>query len=142
MFRLLAAITGDPKWAGLTDRCWHTVTHSGLPQRIRPGFWDNNGACCGTAGVLAFACDRMAEGHDAQGFAGLLVDDLADRAIVDRTGARWSNHEHRKTPSDLPPRTGWAMGNAGILRELIRHTRITRDLPDCAVQWPGHPPIR
>ena len=58
-FRLLAQVTGDPAWRDLADRCWHTVLHSGLPNRLRPGFWDNSGRCCGTAGVLALACDRM-----------------------------------------------------------------------------------
>ncbi len=31
---------------------------------MRPGFWDNNGRCCGTAGVLALACDRIVERGD------------------------------------------------------------------------------
>jgi hypothetical protein len=38
--------------------------------------------------------------------------------------ARWSNFEHRITPSELEPTTGWAMGNAGIIRELLRFIRI------------------
>lgn len=70
---------------------------SGLPRRIRPGFWDNNGRCCGTAGVLALACDRIAERGDDFGFADVLAGDLAARATVDDTGVRWSNHEHRAT---------------------------------------------
>ena len=48
-------------WTALADRCWNTVKKSGLPNRIRPGFWDNNARCCGTAGVLALACDRIVE---------------------------------------------------------------------------------
>jgi hypothetical protein len=51
-------VTGDPVWSGLAGQCWHTVSCSGLPQRLQPGFWDNTGRCCGTAGVLALACDR------------------------------------------------------------------------------------
>jgi hypothetical protein len=143
VFRLLGALTGDPVWPDLVDRCWHTVVHSGVPERLRPGFWDNNGRCCGTAGVLALACDRLAEGRDALDFASVLVDDLAARAVVDGHGARWSNEEHRETPSVLAPRTGWAMGNAGIVRELLRFARITssRD-PAYAVTWPDQPPAR
>lgn len=141
-FRLLGAVTGDPAWRGLADRCWHSVTHSGLPRRVRPGFWDNSGHCCGTAGVLALACDRHAEDRDDLDFASLLVDDLASRATVDNQGVRWSNHEHRVTPSTLEPRTGWAMGNAGIVRELIRFQRATEDRdPSYAVAWPDHPPV-
>jgi len=61
VFRLLGAVTVDAAWAALVGRCWYTVTSCGLPRRIRPGFWDNNGRCCGTAGVLAVACDRHVE---------------------------------------------------------------------------------
>ncbi len=141
VFRLLAQVTGDPGWSVLADRCWYTVSHSGLPRRLRPGFWDNNGRCCGTAGVLALACDQHVEQADDLDFAEVLVGDLASRATVDVAGACWRNHEHRADPPALPPRTGWAMGNAGIARELLRYDRI-RDgrNPDYTIRWPDQPP--
>ena len=125
----------------LADRCWHIVTHSGLPARLRPGFWDNTGRCCGTAGVLALACDRHVEQADEPTFADILTTDLDNRATIDARGARWSNYEHRVTPEHADPRTGWAMGNAGIIRELLRYARIhdSQD-PGCAITWPNHPP--
>ena len=134
-----AGAVGDG-WRALVDRCWHTVTTSGLPERLRPGFWDNSGRCCGTAGVLALACDRAVEDGDGLEFADLLVADLGQRATLDASGARWSNVEHRASPPELEPRPGWAMGNAGLVRELLRHARITagRD-PSYAIQWPDHP---
>ncbi|WP_328935288.1 MULTISPECIES: lanthionine synthetase LanC family protein [unclassified Streptomyces] len=149
VFRLLRDLTADPAWSALTDRCWHTVTHSGLPERLRPGFWDNNGRCCGTAGVLALAGDRFAERREqgerqeSYDFAGVLVADLVARAIRDGDGARWSNVEHRATPSDLEPCTGWAMGNAGIVRELLRFVRLSRG-GDAryAFAWPDQPQVR
>ncbi|ADD39936.1 lanthionine synthetase LanC family protein [Stackebrandtia nassauensis] len=124
VFRLLRDLTGDPQWTALADRCWHTITHSGLPRRTRPGFWDNNGRCCGTASVLALANDRLVERDDDPAFAQVLVDDLAQRATVTDTGVCWSNVEHSADPSELEPQTGWAMGNAGIVRELLRYSRI------------------
>ncbi len=140
VFRLLGAGGGDPAWTALADRCWHTVTTCGLPRRLRPGLWDNSGRCCGTAGVLALACDRLVEGRDGSAFAGTLVADLAVRATVDAAGARWSNVEHRATPSELEPRQGWAMGNAGIVRELMRFARLgTGRDPGYAVRMPDHP---
>jgi hypothetical protein len=139
-FRLLARLTGDPIWTDFGDRCWTEITRSGLPRRIRPGFWDNNGRCCGTAGVLALACDRIVERGDDFHFADLLVDDLTERAIIDEAGARWSNYEHRATPPDLRPLAGWAMGNAGIVRELLRYQRLSDGgFGDYAVQWPDQP---
>jgi Lanthionine synthetase C-like protein len=148
VFRLLEQVTGEAGaigvgadgWRALADRCWRTVTSSGLPAPLRPGFWDNSGRCCGTGGVLALACDREVEDGDGLAFADVLVADLARRATVDSSGARWSNVEHRASPPELEPRPGWAMGNAGLIRELLRHARITagRD-PSYAVQWPDHP---
>jgi hypothetical protein len=141
VFRLLGALTEDTAWTALADRCWYTVTHCGLPRRVRPGFWDNSGRCCGTAGVLALACDRHIEQAQLLDFANVLVDDLVDRATVDAAGVRWSNHEYRMTPSTLEPRVGWAMGNAGIVRELLRFARAAGGLDSAyAVPWPDHPP--
>ncbi|MDL2080359.1 lanthionine synthetase LanC family protein [Streptomyces sp. GXMU-J15] len=142
VFRLLRDVLGDASWSALADRCRHTVVHSGLPARLYPGFWDNSGRCCGTAGVLALACDRIAEQGDSRDFADVLVADLADHATRDATGARWRNVEHRATPSTLEAETGWAMGNAGIARELLRWVRISRGGdPDYAVAWPDQPPV-
>ena len=140
VFRLLGQITTDQTWTALGDRCWRTVRDCGLPRRIRPGFWDNNGRCCGTAGVLALACDRIVERGDDFTFANVLVDDLTARATVDDEGVRWGNREHRASPSELEPRDGWAMGNAGIIRELLRYARLSQGRPDgYAVPWPDHP---
>ncbi|NEB10961.1 lanthionine synthetase C family protein [Streptomyces coelicoflavus] len=143
LFRTLRDVTSDPAWTALADRCWHTVTHSGLPRRLRPGFWDNNGRCCGTAGVLALACDRIAEQGDAFDFADVLVTDLTARATRDREGAHWSNVDFRSTPGELEPELGWAMGNAGIVRELLRYVRLARGGdPGYAFTWPDQPPVR
>ena len=38
--------------------------------------------------------------------------------------------------------TGWAMGNAGIIRELLRYARLRdRRTPGYAIPWPDHPPV-
>lgn len=142
VFRQLCAVTGDGQWMEFTDRCWHTVVTSGIPEQLRPGFWDNSGRCCGTAGVLAFASDRYVERGGDFDFGRLLVDDICARATIDAVGARWSNVEHRNTPSSLEPRVGWAMGNAGIVRELLRFSRIERGgLQDYYVPLPDQPQI-
>jgi hypothetical protein len=140
VFRHLARITDDAAWTAVGDRCWRTILESGLPRRIRPGFWDNNARCCGTAGVLALACDRIVERGDDFTFANTQVDDLAARAIVDGAGVRWSNYDYRTAPGDLEPRAGWAMGNAGIIRELLRFARLSDGgAAAYAAPWPDHP---
>ncbi len=69
----------------------------------------------------------------------MLVDDLTARATVDDGGVRWSNYDHRTTLGDLEPRAGWAMGNAGIIRELLRYARLSEGGAGYAVPWPDHP---
>jgi hypothetical protein len=110
------------------------VPHSDPPHR--PDLIDR----CGTAGVLALACDRRVEQGGSLDFADVLAGDLTARATSDAAGVRWSNYEHRATPSALAPRTGWAMGSAGIIRELLRFSRAgTGRDPAYAVPWPDHP---
>jgi hypothetical protein len=140
VFRLLECVTGRTQWRDYSERCWRTIIDSGLPKRLRPGFWDNSGRCCGTAGVLALASDRIVEAGDDFAFADLLVSDLIERAIVDDAGARWSNIEYCSSSSNLVPQTGWAMGNAGIVRELLRFARLCDGREHgYAVTWPDHP---
>lgn len=142
VLRLLGDVTGEPRWRNLADRCWHTITSSGLPRRTRPGFWDNSGRCCGTAGVLALGCDRIASQGEAFEFADVLFDDLAARATVDAQGARWSNVEHRRPTPDLDSEPGWAMGNAGIVPELLRYADLRRGGSGAhAAVWPDRPPV-
>ena len=91
--------------------------------------------------MLALACDRIAEHGDGHDFADVLVADLADRATSDADGARWSNSSTGPPRATWNPRTGWAMGNAGIVRELLRFVRLEtgRD-PAYAFTWPDQPP--
>jgi hypothetical protein len=64
------------------------------------------------------------------------------RATIDGAGVRWHNHEHRVAPSTLEPRSGWAMGNAGIVRELLRCARIQAGGDSrYTVPWPDHPQV-
>ncbi|MGA7987008.1 MAG: lanthionine synthetase LanC family protein [Candidatus Dormiibacterota bacterium] len=141
LFRLLQQLQPGAGWDVLINRCWRTVVRSGIPRRTRPGFWDNNGHCCGTAGVLALAMDLRRDGViENLDFAGTLVADLLDHATIDADGARWSNVEYRNPEPDLEPQPGWAHGNAGIIRELLRYAASGDGKPPpYRVTWPDQP---
>jgi hypothetical protein len=126
----------------LRRRCLHSVLTSGLPQRLRPGFWDNDGRCCGTAGVGEVLLDAAQDTADADlvDAARVLGDALVERAIVDEAGARWRFIEYRQEPPLLPPRTSWMQGAAGIAAFLLRLARVAEDGLDAPVvvrpdQW-------
>jgi hypothetical protein len=114
----------------LRQRCLHSILASGVPQRLRPGFWDNDGRCCGTAGVGDVLLDAAQDGTGQAGHSTLLhgartmADALVERAIRDETGARWRFLEHRQDPPLLPPGTSWMQGAAGIAAFLLRLARV------------------
>jgi len=116
--------------ASLRQRCLNSILASGVPARLRPGFWDNDGRCCGTAGVGDILLDAAQDCGD-QARAGVLfqaartmADALTERAIRDQAGARWRFTEHRQDPPLLPPGTAWMQGAAGIAAFLLRLARV------------------
>jgi lantibiotic modifying enzyme len=141
------ALAGVEKVGGyevgeLRRRCLHSVLTSGLPQRLRPGFWDNDGRCCGTAGVGDALLDAAQDWRDEElvQSARIMADALVERAIVDEAGARWRFIEHRQDPPLLPPGTSWMQGAAGIAAFLMRFARVlegglTAAVVDRPDQW-------
>ena len=123
-------IAGEPPLAW-HRRCLHSVRTSGLPARVHPGFWDNDGRCCGTAGVGDVFLDswlRSGEKDDLD-FALELADTLADRAVFEGPYAYWRFLEHRADEPLLPPEVGWMQGAAGIATFLFRANRLNVEGP-------------
>lgn len=134
LFAALAAAGVDQvgRWpvGRLRHRCLHSVLASGVPRRLRPGFWDNDGRCCGTAGVAdvlldaAQDCAGRAQAEALLEAACTMADALAERVVRDQAGARWRFTEHRQDPPLLPPGTSWMQGAAGIAAFLLRLARV------------------
>ncbi|WP_232836806.1 lanthionine synthetase LanC family protein [Lentzea terrae] len=101
------------------NRCLHSVRVSGLPERRYPGFWDNDGRCCGTAGVG----DRLLDAGEHIDFALHLADVLVERAV---DGVCWRFIEHRADEPLLPARLDWMQGAAGIAGFLFHAGRVAR----------------
>lgn len=103
------------------------IRASGAPEKRSPGFWNNSGVCCGTAGILRFA-QRIADAELAE----RCVRDLLDRVTRDDRGARWVHCEHRVRPALKLAQTGWMQGAAGIATRLLqwRHPKLKLVLPD------------
>ncbi|MEU8713481.1 lanthionine synthetase LanC family protein [Streptomyces sp. NPDC048663] len=145
------AHAGVPDVAGhavgdLRRRCLASTLASGIPERLRPGFWDNDGRCCGTAGVgdvLLDAAQDVAGTPEAEPLARAAVrmgDALVERAVRDAAGARWRFVEYRAEDPLLPPGTSWMQGAAGVAAFLLRLARYLDTGPDAPVvsrpdQW-------
>ena len=120
-------------------RCLQAVRTSGVPQRLRPGFWDNDGRCCGTAGVGDVFLDHAqraagsASGEGSLGFADVLGSAVLERATTDSDGTRWHFLEHRNDSPELDAGTGWMQGAAGIAAFLFRLARVKESGPAAPV---------
>ncbi|MFF1818319.1 lanthionine synthetase LanC family protein [Kribbella sp. NPDC058245] len=110
--------------AGVSSATWRrrlldAVQHSGIPNRLHPGFWDNDGRCCGTAGVAdAFLTSYQRTGNPTDlEFATHLADTLVTNA---GSSPYWRFLEHKNDDPLLPPGVGWMQGAAGIATFLFR----------------------
>ena len=142
LFQLLDRRQPGHGWAGYAEACRRAVRSSGLPARLYPGFWDNLGQCCGTAGVGEMALDRYQEDGDAEwlSWAVTLAQDVLNRRVADESGVRWSHTEHRNDPPNLEPDVGWGQGAAGIASWLLRLARVGVQGPGAAkLWWPDNP---
>jgi lantibiotic modifying enzyme len=139
-FRELQLATGDTEWGDWVVRTARAVRTSGIPSRREPGFWDNVGRCCGSAGVAEYFLDlhTWRDDPDDLAFAVAIVDDLLERATVDDNGMRWHNIEFRADPPKLPAETTLLQGAYGIGLTLLRLARhLNRDLS--TTDWPHAP---
>ncbi len=130
LFLILNEINPQPRWETAIGACLQALRDSCLPARLYPGFWDNLGRCCGTAGVGQLLLDRyQATGDSALlDWAGTLAADVLGRVVTTSHGAAWFNTEHTRTPPELPPEPGLMQGSAGIASWLAR-LQALRNLP-------------
>jgi hypothetical protein len=114
--------------------CLHSLQVSGIPERRYPGFWDNDGRCCGTAGVgdVVLSMWQRHGNDDELAFAVTLGDALVERALVDGDRACWRFIEHRVEEPLLPPKVGWMQGAAGSAAYLFRLARVLEQGRDAA----------
>ncbi|MGF7234182.1 MAG: lanthionine synthetase LanC family protein, partial [Frankia sp.] len=122
LFLALDELDPSADWAGAVTAGLDAVRSSGLPARLYPGFWDNLGRCCGTAGVGVMALERFAATGDRDwlDWADELAEDVLTRAVSDERGTRWFNTEHTRDPPELPPESEFMQGAAGIAAWLLR----------------------
>lgn len=136
LFTLLDRLDPRPQWRQAVDACLEALRTSGLPERRYPGFWDNVGRCCGTAGVGMTLLDRF-QATGERGYlvwAGELADDVIGHATVDGDGMRWSNVEHTAAPPELPATPGLMQGAVGVASWLARLGRLQVD-PSVPPPW-------
>ena len=135
LFTLLHELTGGQKYRAWIDRAAAAIHAAGVPGKKTPGFWNNHGQCCGTAGVADFFMSLPLDAANDAKVDGL-VDALAASGKRDADGLFWTGAEHRVRPQDLTTQTGYTQGAAGIgllfLHDVARRRGAPRRivLPD------------
>ena len=114
-YRLWQA-TGDRAWLEWASKSARGIVASGVPGRPAPGFWNNVGPCCGSAGVAEFFLAHHRATGDAASlaFARRVSAQILGAAVRDASGIRWPHAEHRTRPAEIVAQTGWMQGAAGI----------------------------
>jgi len=140
LFYRLYQVTGDKSWMSWVERCARAILKSGIPGKETPGFWNNVGQCCGSAGVAEFILSlyRISKKQEYLDFAQRLTSDLLQRGTRDEFGQRWVHAEHRTRPKFLFAQTNLMQGAAGIGLWLLHLDAFEQGqkhriiLPDCA----------
>jgi lantibiotic modifying enzyme len=106
--------------------CLRSLQTSGIPERVYPGFWDNDGRCCGTAGVgdVVLSMWQRHGNDDELAFATTVDEAVVERSINDGPYTYWRFLEHRNEDPLKPPGVGWMQGVAGIAAYLFRIARV------------------
>jgi lantibiotic modifying enzyme len=115
----------DPKagWLTWAKKGAKAIQESGIPEKQTPGFWNNVGQCCGSAGVADFFLDLGKLTGDATytAFAHRVVHNLLDRATpTPNGGLKWIQAENRIQPERTYAQTGYMQGAAGIGMLMLR----------------------
>jgi lantibiotic modifying enzyme len=133
-------VTSDDAWLAWSSRSARAILASGVPERQTPGFWNNVGQCCGSAGIGEFFLARHRDGDpEALPFARRLASRALAAATRDDAGARWAHAEHRTRPMELTAQAGWMQGAAGIAAWLVHLDAAERGRPSPAIPFPDSP---
>jgi lantibiotic modifying enzyme len=122
LFYRLYQVTGDKNWMAWVKKSANGIMHSGIPEKQTPGFWNNVGRCCGSAGVAEFFLDLYRITNDKKyiAFSKKMTHHLLKNATPGEKGLKWFQAEHRVRPDFLVAQTGLMQGAAGIGLWLLK----------------------
>jgi len=143
LFYQLSRETGKKSWMEWARRSAGSVLGSGIPEKPTPGFWNNVGVCCGSAGVAEFFLElhRLTGDPRYLDFSIRLTKNLLNRATEENGGLKWIQAEHRVRPELLQAQSGLMQGAAGIGLWLLRLDGFYKGrdpsfvLPDSPFGW-------
>ena len=133
LWHQLAKVTGEKEWTDWVHKSARGIMKSGIPEQQTPGFWNNVGQCCGSAGVAEFFLNlhKLTGSKEYLAFSERVTAQLLKVGTRDEKGLRWVHAEHRVRPQEVFAQTGWMQGASGIAAWLVRLDAYQqkRDMP-------------
>jgi lantibiotic modifying enzyme len=131
LFYRLYQVTNERVWMEWVHKCARAVLESGIPEKQVPGFWNNAGQCCGSAGVAEFFLNlyRVTKEPKYLKFCERMTADLLARATREQDRLKWVHAEYRVKPNEVAAQTGYMQGAAGIGMLLLHLDAFQRAKP-------------
>jgi lantibiotic modifying enzyme len=122
LFYRLYQITNKQGWMEWVEKGARGILRSGIPDQEVPGFWNNVGICCGSAGVAEFFLSlfQVTQKQEYLDFAKKLTEQILSKATREESRMWWVQAEHRSQPAFLQAQTNLMQGAAGIGLWLLR----------------------
>ena len=127
-------------WIEWVEKGARGILDSGIPEQEVPGFWNNVGICCGSAGVAEFFLSlfQVTKKQEYLNFARKLTQQILEKASQDESGMWWVQAEHRSRPDFLQAQTNLMQGAAGVGLWLLRLEEHERG-QKAGIQMPDNP---
>ncbi len=140
LFYRLFTITEDAMWLDWAEKGAAAILNSGIPEKQTPGFWNNVGVCCGSAGVADFFLSlyQVTKKPKFLEFARRMTTQILAKSTPGVPGLKWIQAEHRSRPDFLQAQTGLMQGAAGIGLWLLKLDAFDQDQV-VHIQLPDNP---
>ncbi len=122
-------LTGEYRWQEIMKNNARSLCDMELHVNQTPGFWNNEGWCCGTVGIASYLShpeyfpDELFNSE-----VKLLEKRIKQKAVIDSDGMRWMHAENRRSPNEVFVQTGLMQGSAGFglyfLRRYLDHKSL------------------
>jgi lantibiotic modifying enzyme len=131
-------LTKQNKWLSRIKENADYMISLELNKNNTPGYWNNEGWCCGTVGIAQFfrtAHSLLGDKTYAE-YADRLEMKLLKASLSDKNQLRWKHAENRKSPEEEFIQTGLMQGSAGFglyfMRQYYRSKKMSPivKLPD------------
>lgn len=116
LYYSLFEATKNEVWLNKIKHSAKHIMQEGIDEHETPGFWNNVGLCCGTAGVAEHYLwlYDITNNQEYLDFSNRMTEKLIQSSTKEKGYIKWVHAEHRVKPDYVLAQTGLMQGSAGI----------------------------